>query len=344
MVLGDVNMRALKQVAVWKNVTPELFQQEIAPLNEPAVLKNLVGDWPIVKASAEHQSLQQWLEQHYIGGDVPMAKFKHANENHFFYDKAFTGFNFDRQVVSFKHFIEQLNAFSSANNKPCVAIQSAPISDYFPRFNTEHKMSLFGEQAISARFWLGNQSTVVAHYDDAENIACVVAGKRRVTLFPPEQVANLYVGPLEFTPAGAPLSMANIKSPDFEKFPKLKTALNFALQAELSPGDAIYIPTLWWHHIEALSDINMLVNYWAGGSIVSQAKPVPMDAMLLAILTIRELPIAQRKAWQSFFDYYVFAHDEADHQHIPEQIRGILSPLTEQQKVSIKNWLKGQLS
>ena len=355
-------MRALKQVAIWENVTAELFQKEIAPLAEPAILKGLVGSWPIIQAvnndnSSENKELLAYLSDMYVGGDVRIAEIAKGQKAEFFYNKTLTGFNFERKVTSYTKFINQLTENAtlikthSGLTNGAIAIQSAPIKDYFPPFTDKHPMHLFDVEACHSnknitsepRFWLGNKSTVIAHYDDAENIACVVAGKRKVTLFPPEQIANLYGGPLEFTPAGAPVSMVNLAEPDFEKFPKFKQALNYALVAELEPGDALYIPTLWWHHVEALSEINMLVNYWSGGSIMNNQTPVPMDAMLLAIMTIRELPEAQRKAWKSFFDYQVFDHKPQQNQHIPEQIKGVLASLTDEKRLAIKQWLLSQL-
>ncbi|MGJ8691214.1 MAG: cupin-like domain-containing protein [Thalassotalea sp.] len=352
-------MRALKQVAIWHDVTPTMFQTEIAPLSEPAILKDLVGDWPIIKNCADSDSLLTYLAKSYVGGNVPMAELAPEGDGRFFYNQDMSGFSFTRKVVSYEHFISKLTQYraepsapiSSSNSatisaefNPAVAIQSAPIGDYFPPFESEQAMALFAGEVTPPRFWLGNKSTVVAHYDDAENIACVVAGKRRVTLFPPEQIQNLYVGPLQFTPAGAPVSMVNLHQPDFEKFPHFKQALNFALVADLEPGDALYIPTLWWHHVEALSEINMLVNYWSGGSISQQNNPVPMDALLLAMLTIRDLPPAQNKAWQSFFQHYVFQQDGDKFAHIPAQIKGILQPLSLAQQQAIKKWLVSQLS
>ena len=112
------------------------------------------------------------------------------------------------------------------------------------------------------RIWIGNRSLVSTHFDLSDNIACVVAGRRRFTLFPPEQLPNLYVGPLDHTMAGQPASMVELNAPDFERFPRFREALAAAVTAELEPGDAIYIPTLWWHQIEALAPFNILVNYW----------------------------------------------------------------------------------
>jgi hypothetical protein len=43
---------------------------------------------------------------------------------------------------------------------------------------------------------------------------------------------------------------------------------------------------------------------------------------------MRDLPPAQRKAWQEIFRHYVFEADAETAAHIPPQARGVLSPLS----------------
>ena len=109
---------------------------------------------------------------------------------------------------------------------------------------------------------MGNRAVVGPHNDHPDNIACVIAGRRRFRLFPPEQFANLYIGPLELNPAGRPVSFVSVNAPDLARYPRYARALEASREAELEPGDAIYIPSMWWHSVESLEPFNLLVNYW----------------------------------------------------------------------------------
>jgi hypothetical protein len=147
-------------------------------------------------------------------------------------------------------------------------------------------------------------------------------------LFPPEQLANLYVGPIDFTPAGQPISLVDFANPDYSRFPRFAEALEHARITELSAGDAILIPSLWWHHIEGLDDLNVLVNYWWRRTPAHHGPP--FAAMLHALMTVRDLPPEERAAWQEMFRHYVFEADGATAAHIPESRRGALGPLDDE--------------
>src|SRR5262249_36470217 len=102
-------------------------------------------------------------------------------------------------------------------------------------------------------------------------------------------------------------------------------AVKHAQVAELAPGDAIFIPSMWWHHIESLDSFNVLVNYWWRQSPMFMDSP--MNALMLALMTVRDLPPEQRKAWENLFHHYVFAADESTAAHIPNSARRSLAPI-----------------
>jgi hypothetical protein len=170
-----------------------------------------------------------------------------------------------------------------------------------------------------------------------KNIACLVTGKRRFTLFPPEQLPNLYIGPLDFTLSGPPVSMVRLENPDLEKYPRFTTALAQAQVAEMNPGDALYIPFAWWHHVESLTPFNILVNYW--WTDVRPNMP-PFDSLLHAIGAVRELPEDQRKVWRSLFDYYAFKTSGEPLAHLPPEKRGLMGTLNSQRLMEIKRILQ----
>lgn len=55
-------------------------------------------------------------------------------------------------------------------------------------------------------------------------------------------------------------SMVDLYKPDFNRFPKLCNLKGY--ETIVSPGDVLYIPTYWFHHIESLNEITMSINFW----------------------------------------------------------------------------------
>lgn len=123
-----------------------------------------------------------------------------------------------------------------------VSIQAASIEQCLPALLEKHALPILDAE-VKPTLWASNRSRVAAHYDLNDNIACNVVGRRRFTLFPPDQVANLYVGPTLNSPGGVPISLVDIHAPDFNRYPKFTTALENAVSAELGLGDAIFIPS-----------------------------------------------------------------------------------------------------
>ena len=297
------------------------FEREVVPAAQPVVLRGLVTDWPAARLGRQSaEAICRFLVELDNGTPVDAIMLAPQEKGRIFYNAAFDGFNFLRNRLPISRVIEQVARYSAFDQPPAVAAQSALIRACLPQFLDAHPMPLL--DPTEPRIWLGNAITVPAHFDETDNIACVIAGRRRFTLFPPQQIANLYIGPLDFAPTGTPISLVDFAAPDLHQFPNFTQACAHALTAELLPGDALFIPALWWHHVQSLDVCNILVNYWwnAAGLRANESR----DCLLHALLTLRRLPDAQRAAWAQVFQHYVFGPAESTRAHIPPQRRGVL--------------------
>jgi hypothetical protein len=196
-------------------------------------------------------------------------------------------------------------------------------------------------ESVVPNLWIGGRAIVGPHNDAPENIACVVAGRRRFRLFPPEAIADLYVGPLEHNPAGRPVSFVSVTAPDLEKYPRYARALAASREAILEPGDAIYIPSLWWHSVESLAPFNLLANYWwdAPGSRAAQLEA----ALVHALLAMGSLSPPQRAAWRAMFDHLVFRAHGDPVAHIPPEVRGLQGAPTPDLRDRMRNLIRRSL-
>jgi len=324
------------KIIEWNNVTKEKFHEEIIPLYQPAILKGFSEKWMLVKKSKQSNlELSNYIKSFDNGAQVETFIGDESIDGRFFYNEDLTGYNFQRIKESISFSLDRILNNLSESTAPSLYTGSVPIINHGEKFLQQNKFNLI-TQPSNPRIWVGNKVTIQAHFDQSDNVACVVAGRRRFTLFSPEQISNMYVGPIDNTVAGPQLSMVNISNPDYNKHPKFKQAMGSAMVAELSPGDAIYIPSLWWHHVESLEEFNVLVNYWWATHYGSDS---PLTTLVHALLSLRNLSDGERKAWQALFNHYIFNTEGNPVGHLPEVQQGVLGELTEKTYPMIKNHL-----
>ena len=315
-----------RPIARRRDVDFDTFHGEIVPRGEPVVLEGVVGQWPIVQAACESTAAAcEYLMRLDTGVEGDAVLVPAGLGGRMFYKPDLSDFNFARRKLTVSAVLQQLARYSHFESPPSVAMQCAQVNECLPVFEAENPMPLMAAD-VHPRLWFGNAFLTPAHIDELDNLACVVGGRRRFTLFPPEQVTNLYIGPLDFTPAGAPVSLVSLKSPDFDRHPRFRDALAAAQVADLEPGDAIFIPAVWWHHVESFDVVNILVNYWWQQAAHAQAERVsPTKTLLHALLSMRHLPEAHRKAWSEVFSHFVFGATDAAVDHIPPARHGVLA-------------------
>ena len=303
-------------------VTPSDLNDELLASADPLVLRGLVARWPAVQASGT--SANAYLRRFCRDATVVAMLAPPDIGGRIFYNEDLSGFNFTSVHTRLDQVLHELERHRDNPHPPTIYVGSTTIATALPGYVEQNSLDL-GQRDALASIWIGNRVRVPAHYDLPDNLACVTAGRRRFTLFPPAQLENLYVGPLDFTPAGQPISLVDLHEPDLERFPRFSEAMRHAQSAELEPGDAIFIPSMWWHHVEALDCFNVLVNYWWRQSPAYM--DTPANALMLSLLSIRDLPPEQRRAWQEVFRHYVFEADEQTAAHIPASARRMLGPI-----------------
>ncbi len=312
-------MAQITTVPVVEKVNRTVFENEIKPLNSPVILKGLAQSWPCVdRAAHSPRALAEYLKARDAGATLNIAICPAEFEGRYFYNADLTGFNFRRAKCTLSEIIDR--CLGAGEHSDAYYLEAAEVDIAAPRLADHLDMALI-DQAVRPRMWLSNSVRTQTHFDMLDNIAVHVAGDKVFTLFPPEQIANLYPGPMDLTPAGAPISMVPLDRPDFDRYPGFRDALASAREARLEPGDALYLPALWWHHVSTEGPLNMLVNYW--WTARRQDLYSPISALYMAALSYKHMPAAERDGWGAILKYFIFEEAGDPVRHLPPHVHSV---------------------
>ncbi len=273
--------------------------------SQPVILRAAVESWPFVKAAVRSdEDAICYLERFSNSQPVRTAVAPSSQRGRLFYKSDSKELNYQESPQLLSNVLKGILQQKKSDQPLAIAMQAISAAECLPGLEDENSSPLIPEGA-PARVWIGNRVTVAPHFDVADNLACVIAGRRRFILFPPEQTANLYPGPMDVTPANVPISMVSLDDPDLGRFPKYRRALDAAIVAELGPGDVLYIPYMWWHGVQSLQPFNILMNYWWNRDPLSARHPY--GALLhLAYILYGNMPLEHRQAWRALYDHYIF--------------------------------------
>lgn len=324
---------ALPRVAARGAPAPADFAALVAT-ETPVVIKGLFDDW-VALAAGRHSPgrLNAYLAGMDRGAAVPVMEAPARAAGRFAYRADMREFTFTKRSAPLRDTLARIEGLIGRENAPTVAIQMLALADALPEFVRQNPMPLLPAD-VGPKLWLGGSVKTQTHNDRDHNLACVIAGRRRFTLFPPDQVANLYIGPLDNPP---PLSLVDPENPDYDRFPRFREALAAARVAILEPGDAIFIPKYWWHHVASLDPYNAMVNYWWGDTAKGIEKP--NDIFLAALLALKDLPPGERAYWRAMFDAHVFGDPDSASGHIPAALRGTLGAMRPDERAALRQRL-----
>lgn len=340
---GLLERTSLARTREWRDVDLETFRGEIVPRDRPAILKGLVRHWPIVRASAESpQALLDYVRARDLGRPVRILVGRPEIKGVYFYRDDMAGLNFEYAYQPFHATLASILGYVNHPDPPAIYTGATPpLSENFPQIARENTLDIL-DRSANPRLWLGNAVTAATHYDNMEGINCIVAGRKRFTFFPPDQLPNLYIGPLDLAPGGQPTSLVRMSAPDLERYPRFAEALAAAETVDVEPGDAVFIPALWWHNVESLERLNLSMNFWWCEPVDWAAEP--FAALAHALLAITPLPPGRRQIWRQMFDHYVFRTGGDPVPYLPPERRGMLGTLSPELESHVRSQLMRSLT
>src|SRR5262245_55646853 len=211
-------MQEPRKIRIVEGIAPDAIPyDELMAGQQPVLMKGLVRDWPLARTRTPHEAAA-YLKSFYQGRRIVAFVARPELEGRFGYTEDATRLDFTSDRGLLDEYLDRVLAHLDDAHAPSFYIGSTDVDLYLPGLRAQNDLVLnhpvFAANPPMVGAWIGNRTTALAHYDMSHNIACNMVGRRRFTLFPPEQIENLYPGPLEPTPGGQVVTMTDIHQPD----------------------------------------------------------------------------------------------------------------------------------
>src|SRR3990172_274109 len=244
------NMTAIKEVHA---SCPADFEKAWVYPSLPVVVRGFGRDWAALSKWTAHYFSREFGETR-----VPVAGYTHGRVN--FLDGV--GVDYSERSLS--------EIFKAAQQPGQSLAVGAPLERFPARLSEDLRKPAVYDQALWGRSKVFLSPVNVGaplHRDIPHNIHVQIKGRKQSILFSPADNRNVYPFPL-FSRLPA-FAYVDAEAPDFERFPLFRAAHPF--ECILEPGDALLLPSLWWHQTRALG-FSLSVRFWfASGPLAALA-------------------------------------------------------------------------
>ncbi|AFY69726.1 Transcription factor jumonji [Thalassoporum mexicanum PCC 7367] len=234
-----------QQIDCRDRLSTQEFLENYYATNTPVILTKMMDDWP---------AMQLWtidyLKTTYGQVEVEVQTNRQTDRDY--------EINVDehRQTVLFAEYIDRVCGQGTSNDYYMTAINNnlektklrkllADI-EIFPDFLDP------GDGDGKVYFWLGPAGTITPlHHDPGNLIMAQVMGRKLWRLIPPYQTQWLYNYQEYY-------SEVDCENPDYDRYPLYRNVE--PIEVILEPGEAIFVPVGWWHHVRAI-DITISVSF-----------------------------------------------------------------------------------
>jgi hypothetical protein len=232
-----------------------VFKHEIVPLQQPVVFQGGIDSW----------RARRWTFDTFAG-DLG-NKIVHLEEGELF---ECTDISSDGDIISARRTETHLNEFCRElqrnSDDPTIRyLTEWPIFEHIPELVGDADFTsldlLSRELTFPTRLFMGAKGSITPlHYDDTPSLTAQICGQKRWTLFSPDQSESLYAFGGSSRLAHFSRANTTLKMQDRTSFPLLQRARS--TEIVLEEGDLLYVPSMWWHHVLALSQSISLGVFW----------------------------------------------------------------------------------
>ncbi|XP_015589895.1 jmjC domain-containing protein 5 isoform X2 [Cephus cinctus] len=245
--ISKILLPGFAPVTLYNEPSMETFYREIFMPKIPAVLEGCMKHW---------KALELWQNPDYL---IRIAGIRTVPIE---IGSRYTEEDWTQHLISFSDFIRSHICGKSdkvgylAQHQLFEQIPELKddfaIPDYCNFSDTEDEASI-----PDINVWFGPNGTVSPlHYDPKNNLLCQVFGYKRIILYSPEDSLNLYPYDTRLLSNTAQVDPMN---PEFEKWPNFKKAKGSLCY--LGPGEMLFIPPGWWHHVVGLTP-SFSISFW----------------------------------------------------------------------------------
>ncbi len=245
-VYHDLSAQSSRATTVERrsSLTPEDFLENYYSANRPVILTGVMRNWAPLSWNPEY------LKK--VCGDETVEVMTGRDSDPHYEANAYR----HRTEIRFRDYVDMVTRGGESNDYYLVANNNffergaakqlyhdlVPLPEYLD----------IGSMTQQVFFWFGPAGTITPlHHDTMNILVAQVYGRKRVTLVSPNQSHLLY------NELGV-YSDVDLENPDYERHPLFKKAQ--VIELVLSPGEMLFLPVGWWHHIRAL-DVSITLSF-----------------------------------------------------------------------------------
>ena len=233
-------------------ISPAEFKRNYIDKNRPLIMRKMTANWPAMrKWSFEYFASLQLPKRLYLEKGNVMQGTPEYDE------------------LDYSAYIRRLIEDDGDASKRQGYLSVFKIFRAFPHLKEDVDFSLFSQFKLknTAAGWIGPAGTVTGyHIDWGDNVFAQICGRKEMRLVSPQDSKYMY--PNNRFDQGTTSSDVDATNYDSQRFPLFERATEY--RVILQPGDMLFIPRGWWHHVRSLDKSISVSNigYDAKGLVV----------------------------------------------------------------------------